>query len=80
MFQFIYVKSINLKKCSTSKNGYHISNYWVYGIQIDTHIDETIDKDIIDMVIASAITAWARDALLKFVTKKTINHAVNANA
>ena len=58
------------KKWSTSQNGYHISNYWVYGIQIDTHIDETIDKDIIDMVIASAITAWTRDALLQFVTKK----------
>ena len=59
-----------LKKDSTSQNRYHFWNYWVYGIQIDTHINETIDNDIIDMVIANAITAWARNALVQLVTKK----------
>ena len=39
-------------------------------MQIDTHINDTIDNDIIDMVIANAITAWARNASVQLVTKK----------
>ena len=39
-------------------------------MQIDTHINETINIDIIDMVIGNAITAWACNALVQFVTKK----------
>ena len=41
-------------------------------MQIDTHINETIDNDIIDMVIANAITAWTGNALVRLVTKKQI--------
>ena len=38
-------------------------------MHIDTHINDTIDIDIIDVVIVSAITAWALYPLAQFVTK-----------
>ena len=38
-------------------------------MQIDTYIMGIIDKDIFEMVIESAMTAWARESLLQSVTK-----------
>ena len=38
-------------------------------MQIDTHINDIINNDIIDVVIRNAITAWARESLTHSVTK-----------
>ena len=45
-------------------------------MQIDTHVADTIANDIIDMVIKSAIPAYANDSLAQSITKKTERHCV----
>ena len=57
-------------RSSKSQNKAHFCNLWEKQMQIDTHFNETIDNDIIDMVIGSAIPAWASNSLVQLVTKK----------